>query len=133
MTQKSVEERPLRQTLRQGVAYLAVGGGTALLELGLFQLLLMCGAPVVVANVAATVIATATNFLLNRGVTFKSTANPARSALLYIGLFVFNTAVSSAAITFAVGLGVMPALAKVCMQVLVTCWNFVLYRKVVFA
>ena len=43
-------------------------------------------APLVVANVTAVVLATALNFLLNRGVTFKSASNPVRSLVLYLNL-----------------------------------------------
>ena len=120
-------------TGRQGISYILVGGGTALLELGLFQLLYeIFGLTLQVSNVAATVVATATNFLLNRSVTFKSTSNPVRSAVLYCALFAFHTTVSTLAISAMVGLGLPSAIAKVIMQGSVVVWNFFIYRKIIF-
>ena len=118
---------------RQGISYILVGGGTALLELGLFQLLYeIIGLPLQASNVAATIVATATNFMLNRSVTFKSTSNPVRSAVLYCALFAFNTTVSTLAISAMVGLGLPSAVAKVIMQGAVVVWNFFIYRKIIF-
>ena len=58
-------DNDLTETGRQGIAYVLVGGGTALLELGLFQLLFeLLKLPLAVSNVSATVVATAVNFLL---------------------------------------------------------------------
>lgn len=119
--------------LRQGVKYVLVGGGSALLELGLFQVLYeIVGLALAPSNVTATVVATAANFLLNRTVTFNSTSNPARSVALYITLFVCNTLLSTFVISALVGQGIPSAVAKVCMQCAVVVWNFVLYRKVIF-
>lgn len=121
------------QTGRQGVAYLAVGVGTALLELALFQLLYKTvHLPIEYSNVIATVIATATNFLLNRNVTFKSTSNPVRSLILYCLLFLFNTTVSTVAIKALVAAGVMSTIAKMVMQCCVVIWNFFIYRIIIF-
>ena len=123
----------LAATGKQGLTYVLVGGGTALLELGLFQLLYeLFKLPLAPSNIAATVIATATNFLLNRNVTFKSTSNPVRSLVLYMLLFAANTAISTFMIGVLVGFGLPSAVAKLCMQCCVVLWNFVLYRKVIF-
>ena len=122
-----------QSTKRQGVSYLLVGGGTALLELGLFQLLYkLVGLPVEVSNVCATLVATASNFLLNRNVTFASTSNPLRSLVLYCVLIVVNMTVSTLAIKAMVGMNVPSVLAKLLMQGCVVVWNFVLYKKVIF-
>lgn len=126
-------DNDLTETGRQGIAYILVGGGTALLELGLFQLLFeLLKLPLAVSNVSATVVATAVNFLLNRNVTFKSTSNPVRSLVLYIVLFGANMAISTFMIGTLVGLGLPSAVAKLIMQACVVVWNFVLYRKVIF-
>jgi putative flippase GtrA len=126
-------ENDLSETGKQGIAYVLVGGGTALLELGLFQLLFeLMKLPLAVSNVSATVVATAVNFLLNRNVTFKSTSNPVRSLVLYIMLFGANMAISTLMIGVLVGLGLPSAAAKLLMQACVVVWNFVLYRKLIF-
>ena len=117
----------------QASKYLGVGAGTALLELALFWLL---SSPlhldVAIANVIAVVVATVTNFLLNRSVTFASTSNPARSAVLYALLFAFNTAFSTITISYFASLGAPAIVVKVITMACIVCWNFVLYRKVVF-
>lgn len=126
-------DNDLSETGRQGIAYVLVGGGTALLELGLFQVLFeLLKLPLAVSNVSATVVATAVNFLLNRNVTFKSTSNPVRSLVLYIVLFGANMAISTLMIGVLVGLGIPSAVAKLIMQACVVVWNFVLYRKIIF-
>lgn len=118
---------------KQGIAYLAVGAGTALFELAFFQLLYkLFHCPLGISNIIATVVATASNFLLNRSVTFKSTSNPLRSLVLYCLLFLANTAISTVAIEALVAKGVMSAIAKLVMQCCVVVWNFFLYRLVIF-
>lgn len=117
----------------QASKYLGVGAGTALLELALFWLL---SSPlhldVAIANVIAVVVATVTNFLLNRSVTFASTSNPVRSAVLYALLFAFNTAFSTITISYFASLGAPAIVVKVITMACIVCWNFVLYRKVIF-
>lgn len=99
----------------------------------LFQLLYyLAGWSVAVANVTAVATATVCNFLLNRGFTFQSTSNPVRSAVLYGVLFAFNTCFSTVVISLLVGQGIDATLAKLATMVCIVCWNYVLYRKVVF-
>ena len=118
---------------RQGLSYVLVGGGTALLEFGLFQLLYeVLHLPLELSNVCATLVATAANFLINRNVTFKSTSNPLKSLVLYCLLFIFNMTISTFAIATMVGWGIPSAVAKLVMQASVVVWNFIIYRKVIF-
>lgn len=118
--------------LGQGVSYLIVGGGSALIDIGLFQALYSFGIHPIPANVTSLLISTVFNFLMNRNVTFKSTANPARSLILYLLLLAFNICFSSTAINLMIGYGIHSLIAKLIALVCTTSWNFVLYRKVVF-
>lgn len=123
-----------KRTIKQVLAYLLVGGGTAVLELALFQILYALtplGAGV--SNVVAVVVATACNFALNGTVTFQRSSNLARSIMLYCLLFAFNTAFSTTIITMADSIGVPAILAKLATMACIVCWNFILYKKVVFA
>lgn len=121
------------KTLGQAIKYLVVGGSSAAIELVLFQLFSAgFGVAVAYANIAAVVISTVFNFLVNRNVTFKSTANPARSLVLYLLLFAFNTTFSTTVIAFAASYGVYPLAAKLFTMACIVLWNFVLYRKVIF-
>ena len=117
----------------QGIKYLLVGGTSALIEYGGFQLLfLLAGWNVAASNITATVAATVFNFASNRSFTFNSTARPVRSAVLYLVLFCCNTAFSTVVVDVLVGAGLSSLIAKLIPMACVTCWNFVLYRKVVF-
>lgn len=123
-----------KKRIVQILTYLAVGGGTALLELVIFSVLyyalLLDPA---VSNVIAVLIATATNFLLNGTVTFRGSSNLLRSVILYILLFLFNTCFSTFTISNFVSVG-LPALGvKLFTMVCIVIWNYVLYKKVVFA
>lgn len=118
---------------QQGIRYLLVGGTSALLDLGGFQLLYtLIGWPLAVSSVTSIVVSTAYNFLMNRTATFQSTSNPVRSLVLYLFLLAVNTAFTTVCISLLVGVGVHSALAKVFTMLCTTTWNFVLYRKVVF-
>ena len=123
----------MNETIRKGLRYLLVGGGTALLELVLFQLFLfLLMGNVAVANVAAVVVSTICNFALNRSFTFESAANPRKSFIRYCMLFAANLTFSTLTIRWLMSLGVPSAVAKLATQCCTTCWNFVLYKKFVF-
>lgn len=118
---------------KQGFRYLLIGGSSALVELLLFQgLLVMTPFSIAPSNVIAVVCATAYNFLLNRSFTFKSTSNPLRSLILYLLLFVANTTFSTLFIQWVTDLGGSPVVAKLFTMACIMLWNFVLYRKLIF-
>lgn len=122
------------QNIRQIASYLLVGASTALVELALFQILyLFTPMGVVESNLIAVFVSTACNFALNGTVTFKTSSNMLRSVVLYVALFLFNTAFSTFTIAALVGLGVHSFIAKVCTMACIVLWNFVLYKKVVFS
>lgn len=113
--------------------YLAVGGSTALLELGLFWVFCLLTADNLVAsNITAVLIATCANFLLNGKLTFQGSSNMMRSAILYGLLFAFNLAFSTLTISLLAKFGIPSVAVKAFTQVCIVVWNFVLYRKVVF-
>jgi putative flippase GtrA len=84
------------------------------------------------SNVVALSTATLYNFALSRGYTFSSTSSIGRSALLYLLLFAWNQLFSATAIVFLIDAGLFWLLAKLVAMACVVCWNFVLYRTVVF-
>lgn len=127
------ETESLKDFVSQIVRYAFVGGASAAFELVVFQALYaLAGIGIAPSNIIALVTSTAVNFTLNRSLAFKSTANPARSLVLYLVLFVFNTTFSTLAITWLVGLGVHSVVAKLMTMFCIVMWNFVLYRKVIF-
>lgn len=123
----------LGNSAKQGIGYLLVGCGSALIELGLFQILYSpVGLNVSIANIVAVFCATAFNFLTNQRVTFKSALNPVQSLARYLLLFAFNTTFTTCAITYLVSLGLNGLIAKFGTMCCVVCWNFFLYKSFVF-
>ncbi|MCL1792063.1 MAG: GtrA family protein [Peptococcaceae bacterium] len=112
--------------------YVVIGGGTAAVELALFAILSSV-IPISPANVIAVTLATVGNFLLNGRWAFRQARNLWRSAVLYLILFGLNLLFSTLTIYFLVEVfGVSKVLAKLGTMACIVCWNFVLYRKVVF-
>lgn len=122
-----------KEIQKQFLKYLIVGGSSAALELLLFTFLRKAaGFSITISNVTAAVTSTVFNFLVNRGWSFKAASNFIRSVILYLILFFLNTVFSTNAIAFMVSLGVFDVLAKLITMGMITMWNFVLYRRVVF-
>lgn len=113
--------------------YLFVGGSSALMELLLFQVLLsvIC-LPVVPSNLTAIAVSTVYNFLLNRAWSFQQKGWTWRSVVLYILLFCFNSVFSSAFIFVLSSMDVVPVVAKLISMACIVCWNYILYKRVIF-
>lgn len=121
------------QTLKQAILYLLVGGSSALIELVLFYTLSdVFSASLTLSNVAAVIIATAFNFIVNGTVTFKSASSLSRSVILYLILFCFNTIFSTVVINYLASMGLPAIFAKIITMACIVLWNFVLYKKVIF-
>lgn len=115
------------------IKYLFVGGFTAFFELLLYAFLRnVVYLNLTLSNITAVVIATAINFLVNRGWSFKSSSNLSRSLILYLILFSFNTIFSTFTIAFMVKLKILDILAKFITICFITVWNFIIYRKMIF-
>lgn len=118
---------------KQFFKYLLVGGSTAVLELAVFTFLRkVVYLDITISNVTAAVLATFLNFLINRGWSFKAASNLYRSMVFYIILFCVNTFFSTNFIKLMVSINVPDIFAKFITMCMITLWNFVLYRKVVF-
>ena len=131
----SIEKKSLdlKTVISQFIRYGFVGGVSAILELALFQsLCIFTNVGIAQSNIIAVLASTAVNFAMNRSVTFRSTSNPAKSLVLYLMLFLFNTTFSTLTITWLTSLGLYPFIAKILTMACVIMWNFVLYRKFIF-
>jgi len=132
----------IKKLLQQSSRYLIVGFSTVAIELFLFWILYEIigyqtvvsafGLSLLLSNVIAIVAATFYNFIMSRTWTFKSTSSLPRSITLYLILFVFNQIFSSTVIVMLVDIGIHSILAKVFTIACIVCWNFFLYRLVVF-
>ena len=114
--------------------YLITGFSSAAIELTLlFVLRDTAGLTVLMANSIALTIVFWFNFLMNRFWSFKSKANIKRQLVMYLVLFVFNLATSDLIMyLLTVKLSLQYLIAKVFAIGAVVCWNFVLYRKVIY-
>lgn len=118
----------------QALRYVAVGGGSAVVEIGLFALLFrVTGGHIAASNLTAVCAATAVNFAANRRWAFGSSGAMGRQLALYLMLFGMNAAFTTLAIQALVHVGVVATLAKIATMATVAAWNFVIYRTVVFA
>lgn len=117
----------------QGGRYVFVGCCSATIELVIFQTLYWLTDYVVVPNMIALTCAMTFNFLMSRHYSFNSNCHIARSLILYLLLYLFNMTFTSWFVRFLiVNLGFYSPIAKICGILCVTCWNFPLYRKVIF-
>ena len=117
----------------QLMLYLAIGCFTALFELLLFTVFRkIFGFDIPLSNITAIVCATILNFSLNRGLAFKSASYLPRSIILYLLLFFLNMFISTSLIKHMVQVGIFDVVAKMVTMLLITTWNFLLYRKVIF-
>lgn len=119
--------------VQQSIRYLIVGISSVAIELLIFILLhQIFGIVLVLSNISAITLATAYNFFMSRTYTFKSVSSLPRSVVLYLLLFVWNQAFSFWAIVGLLECGLSTILAKIATMACIVCWNFFLYRKVVF-
>jgi putative flippase GtrA len=114
--------------------FLVVGGGAALLELGVFQVLVLVGLDPVVANVLSFAVGMTSSFLGYRLWSFAGDHSlPVAGQFgAYLTLALFNAATSSVMIHALVGAGAVPWVAKVSCMVLIACWNYLLLNRFVF-
>ncbi len=112
--------------------YIIIGGTSALCELMLFTIFQIIGMSIFISNISSVIISTIINYLLNKFWAFKSQTRSIKSLVLYIGLFIFNITFSSQFIVLLSNVGVKSIVAKFISMILITCWNFILYKKVVF-
>lgn len=118
----------------QLVKYISVGGVSAALETALFWWNLHGLHLVwVAANSLAIIIATLFNFFLNRLWSFQSRGPLPRQLALYLTLFFFNLMMSNLIIYVLADLEHLEILiAKLISIALIVCWNFVIYKVVIF-
>lgn len=121
-----------KTVLMQFAKYIGIGGVCAVFELCLFTVFGLVGMGIYASNISAVVIATVANYMLNKFWAFESKKNSAKSLVLYVCLFMFNLFFSSQFIVILTGAGIHKVVAKLGSMVLITCWNFILYKKVIF-
>ena len=117
------------------LAYLLVGGLSVAVDAGLLVLLVEAGGvPVGPASALAFAASVVVNFALNRRLAGGRGAERLGGQALRYGLLLLaNLLVTVAVVSGGAALGVPYLLAKAVVVALSTAWNFVLYRRWVFA
>ena len=88
---------------------------------------------VAIANTAAYVTVFWFNFLMNRFWSFQARGRFGRQLLLYFAIFVFNLFAINILMYFLTSvLGLHPLVSKIPVMGAVVCWNFVIYKKVIY-
>ncbi|NLD46782.1 MAG: GtrA family protein [Clostridiaceae bacterium] len=73
------------------------------------------------------------NFLANRIWSFKSKQKLGKQLSIYSVLFILNLIIISSLFhLFSDVLGIMPRIAKVLIMGFVVCWNFIIYKKIIY-
>jgi len=129
MIKKIIESK---DSIIQFSKYIIIGGTSALCELLLFTIFQVLGIGIFISNISSVIIATIINYLLNKSWAFKSKKSSIKSLVLYISLFIFNITFSSQFIIILSNKGIQSIIAKLISMILITCWNFVLYKKIIF-
>lgn len=116
------------------IRFLVVGGGSAVVELTLFQLLVRAGSPASVANVLSFVVGLLLSFTGYRLWSFAGdhTVSGRAQFAAYLGLALVNVTITSTAIHLLVSAGVVPLVAKLSCMAAVTTWNYLLLNRLVF-
>ena len=123
-----------QESIGQAVRYVVTGLSSAAFEFALlFAFKDLVGLSVIASNSIALGIVFWFNFLMNRYWSFKSKTKLSRQLAMYLVLFVFNLGASDLIMYLLVDrLSMQYLLAKVFAIGAVVCWNFVLYKKVIY-
>ncbi|MGE5613009.1 MAG: GtrA family protein [Bacillota bacterium] len=116
------------------IRYVITGLSSAAIEFTLLYVFKdMAGLSVITANSAALSIVFWFNFLMNRYWSFKSTMKLQKQLVMYLLLFLFNLLASDAIMYLLVEkLSIQYLFAKVLSIGAMVCWNFILYKKVIY-
>lgn len=119
--------------LRQMLSYGGVSLTQTFVEFGVFALLQWLGLASQVANGFAIAVSASYNFLMNRNVTFKASSSFGRSVALFVLLYLWNFAFSSAMLAWLPSsLGWDPTVVKLLTMGCQGVWGFLLCRNVIF-
>lgn len=122
------------KSARQFVRYLITGGTAFVAEYAMYQVLYrFLGVDYAVSSVIVYSALFVITFVATRRWTFESRGNAKRQLLLYFLLFAFNVFVGNYLMMRAfVGMGMSKDIAPFFKTAIITCWNFILYKFVIY-
>lgn len=114
------------------VRYVVVGALSIAIDYGfLLFLYRVMGMPLVVATPVAFLMALGVNFLLQQRWAFQA-SHARRQPVLFGLLVVANLVFTTLFITMLAGVHIGPEISKLAATALITAWNFILFKKVIF-
>lgn len=122
----------MRGRLRQIAAFLVVGGLSAVVDAGVYALLVFLGVWPPLASGISFLSAFAVNYLGNRGFVFRSSRGHGAALPRYIALVAGNLVVSTGGIALLMAFDIGPLVAKFITMVVVAAVNFFVMRWWVF-
>lgn len=122
------------KTMGELLRYLITGGSAFLLEYVLYLILYKwVGLDYALSMVLVYTALFAVTFVVTRKWTFKSKANAKRQLLLYFLLFLFNVYVGNyLMMRMLVGAGISAEIAPFLKTAMITTWNFLIYKYVIY-
>jgi len=125
----------IKENIYQFLKYGISGGLAFILEYSSFFILNnLIGLWYVWSNSIAMTLGFVLSFLLNRYWSFKSTStNALKQFILYGILFIVNLGISNLLMMLFIDtFGIAPMISKIMAIGILMCWNFVIYKKVIF-
>ncbi|NSW92611.1 MAG: GtrA family protein [Firmicutes bacterium] len=121
-------------TLRQFLKYVTTGGISFGAEYTMFYMLFrILKLWYIWSNSIAMTFGFTISFFLNRFWSFKSQGNAYRQFIMYGVLFLVNLFISNMLmLLFSGTFGIKPLISKLVTVGILVCWNFVIYKKVIF-
>ncbi|MBR3692454.1 MAG: GtrA family protein [Clostridia bacterium] len=122
-----------RKNLGRFFRYFVTGASSSVVEIVLFWLLTekLFLSPTV-SHIAVYTATFWMCFLMNKFWTFKSRTGFLPQLLKYSLLYLFNLTITSVLLSALVAAGLHAILAKLCVMLAMGCWNFFIYRYVIY-
>ena len=123
-----------RDNIQQFLKYGVTGGLAFILEYSTFYILSsIIGLWYIWSNSIAMIFGFAISFTLNRYWSFKSTANPIKQLIKYGILFLVNLGISNLLMMLFIDVFDMKSMISKFITIsILICWNFVIYKKIIF-
>ncbi len=119
---------------KQLFRYIVTGGAAFVAEYALYQLLYrILGVDYAVAAVIVYTLLFIITFVVTRKWTFESTGSAAAQLVMHFLLFVFNVWVGNYLLMRGlVGVGISKDIAPFLKTAMITCWNFLIYKFIIY-
>ena len=117
--------------------YLMVGGTAFIVEYGSFLVFYkFLGVQVYVANSISFCLGLGVSFMLNRSWTFNSGNFKRRGhhqLALYASLALINLGLTNIIVGLLKQAGISPTIGKIMAMLSIVCWNFIIFKLIIFA